>query len=121
MNDIQNRQDLEFLLSRFYEELLHDPKMHHIFIEVAQIDMAEHLPMIVDFWEQVLLHTGEYNRNVMQLHVALNRKVPLMPEHFQTWLRTFENTVKQNFAGENAENIITRALSIATIMQIKIR
>jgi len=121
MSDIQNRQDLELLLERFYDILLSNPEMHHIFIDVAKIDMRHHLPTITDFWEQVLFQTGNYKKNVMQLHVELNEKAKLSSDHFQTWLKTFESTVNQNFSGENADKIITRALSIATIMQIKIR
>ncbi|MBD3583688.1 group III truncated hemoglobin [Flavobacterium selenitireducens] len=121
MPDIQNRQDLELLLARFYDTLLQNPEMHRIFIDVAKIDMAEHLPTITDFWEQVLLHSGVYKKNVMQLHVELNEKAKLSPGHFQTWLKTFEAAVNENFSGENAEIVKTRALSIATIMQVKIR
>ncbi|NUY80756.1 group III truncated hemoglobin [Flavobacterium sp. MAH-1] len=121
MNDIQNRKDLEFLLSRFYDSLLQNPEMHHIFIDVAKIDMQEHLPIITDFWEQVLFQTGDYKKNVMKLHVELNEKVQLSPENFQTWLATFQNTVDAHFLGENSEKAKTRALSIATIMQIKLQ
>lgn len=120
MTDIQNRRDLELLLSRFYDTLLQNAEMHRIFIDVARIDMAEHIVPITDFWEQVLFQTGDYKRNVMQLHVELNEKAKLTPELFRTWLSTFESTVEQNFSGPNAEKIKTRAVSIATIMQIKI-
>ena len=119
--DIKSRTDLEFLLSEFYKTLLQNEDMRRIFIDVAQIDMDEHLPTIVDFWEQVLFHTSDYKKNVMQLHVELNEKTRLSGEHFKIWLDTFEATVSTHFSGENADKIITRALSIGTIMQIKLR
>ena len=38
----------------------------------------------------------------------------------EIWLNHFNTTVDENFTGVNAEKIKTQALSLATIMQIKI-
>lgn len=95
--------------------------MAHIFNDVAQIDLEAHLPHIVSFWEDVVLNTGDYRNNVLQVHLNLNAKVPLSKERFDTWLQVFFTTVDNLFAGQNAEKIKTRALSIATVMQIKMK
>ncbi|MFM9826562.1 hypothetical protein [Flavobacterium sp.] len=50
----------------------------------------------------------------------INKVEPLNPELFKIWLHHFFTTVDENFVGKNAEKIKTQALSIATIMQIKI-
>ena len=50
----------------------------------------------------------------------MNAKEYLSPELFTIWLHHFYDTVDANFKGEKAEQIKTQALSIATIMQIKI-
>ena len=42
------------------------------------------------------------------------------PELFKIWLRHFNQTIDENFKGDKTEQIKTQALSIATIMQIKI-
>lgn len=120
MKDIATRADLELLLSRFYERLLQNEEMRHIFIDVAQINMAEHLPTIVDFWEQLLFQTANYHKNVMQLHLDLNAKTPLSARHFQIWINTFNTSVNSHFSGPNAELAKTRALSIGTTMQVKL-
>ena len=120
MNDINNREDLLLLMRKFYNKLLTDDSISYIFTEVAKIDLEAHLPHLADFWEQTLLHTGSYKKNVLQLHLDLDAKESLTSEHFNTWLQYFDQTVTENFTGENAELIKTRALSIATIMQIKI-
>ena len=49
-----------------------------------------------------------------------NAKEHLTPELFTIWLGHFYITVDENFKGQKAEQIKTQALSIATIMQIKI-
>jgi hemoglobin len=50
----------------------------------------------------------------------VNEKEYLSPELFSIWLNHFYNSVDENFKGEKAERIKTQALSIATVMQIKI-
>lgn len=119
MKDIQNRKDLELLMADFYARLLADDTINYIFTDVAKIDLAEHLPHIVDFWELSVLHSGNYKKNVLQVHLDLNRKELLTGVHFQTWLGHFNASVDAHFSGVNAEIIKTRALSIATVMQIK--
>jgi hemoglobin len=120
MTDILTRNDLEKLLREFYGKLLQDPAISYIFTDVAKITLEDHLPHLIDFWEQTLFHTGGYRKNVMQLHLDLNAKEHLTGQHFDIWLNTFNAVVDSLFVGENAENAKTRALSIATIMKIKL-
>lgn len=120
MNDIQNQDDLYLLVDEFYKKLLADGRISYIFTDVVRIKIEEHLPILVAFWSQVVLGTGGYTRNLTQIHLDINRKEYLSPELFQIWLRHFNTTVDAYFAGENAEKIKTNALSIATMMQIKI-
>lgn len=119
--DIQQRADIEILMRAFYNTLLKDDAMAHIFNDVAQIDLEAHLPNIVSFWEGVVFNTGDYRNNVMQLHLNLNAKAPLRKERFETWLEVFYGSVDGLFEGSNAEKIKTRALSIATVMQVKMQ
>lgn len=121
MNDIETRADLEQLLAAFYAALLNDPSISYIFTDVAKINLEQHLPHIVDFWEQSIFGNNGYRKNVMQIHLDLNSHVKLTSEHFGTWLAHLENIVDKNFVGLNAEKIKTRAVSIATVMQIKLR
>lgn len=120
MNDITNRADLLHLMRQFYNKLLSDDRIRYIFTDIAQIDLEAHLPHLADFWEQTLLREGSYRKNVMHIHLELNEKESLRPEHFQIWLEHFDKTVDEHFEGSNSELIKTRALSIATIMQLKI-
>jgi hemoglobin len=119
MRDLETTQDLHHLFGEFYKKLLEDPEMHRIFLIEKNINMQQHLPHIVSFWEQIVFNTGNYNKNVMQIHMNLNALTPLKAVHFQTWLDTLFGVIDQNFKGENTEKLKTRALSIATIMQIK--
>lgn len=121
MKDIQTRADLEALLSLFYERLLKDSRINYIFTDVARIDLPSHLPKIVDFWEQNILGTGSYQNNVLKIHQDLNAAMPLNREHFSIWLSHLNDTTDEMFTGVHAEMLKTRALSIATVMQIKLQ
>ena len=120
MKDIETREDLELLLLEFYNRLLADPSISYIFTDVAKINLEEHIPHLTDFWQLSLFHTGNYKKNVMQIHLDLNEKEMFTPQHFQTWLGHFENSVNDMYTGLNAEKIKTRAHSIATVMKIKL-
>ena len=120
MNDIQNQDDLHLLVSEFYKKLLTDDSISYIFTDVVKIHLEEHLPILVTFWSQAILGTGGYVKNLTQIHLDIDQKEPLTPELFTIWLNHFYSTVDSNFTAEKAEKIKTQALSIATIMQIKI-
>jgi hemoglobin len=118
--DIENRNDLMLLMEKFYEKLLADTSIGYIFTDVAKIDLPHHLPVLVDFWDMVLFQSDTYRKNAMQLHMGLHRQSPLTKQHFDTWLAYFTQTVDELFEGEKAFMAKERALSIATVMQVKI-
>jgi hemoglobin len=120
MNDIQTQDDLFLLVDEFYKKLLSDNAISYIFTDVVKIKLEEHLPILVTFWSQGILGTGGYTKNLTQIHLEVNEKEYLSPELFKIWLNHFYNSVDENFKGEKAEQIKTQALSIATVMQIKI-
>lgn len=120
MKDILNTDDLYLLVDAFYVELLSDPAISYIFTDVVKIKLEEHLPILVTFWSQSLFNTGGYYTNLTQIHLDVNAKEYLSPELFTIWLSHFFTTVDKNFAGENSEKIKTQAVSIATVLKIKI-
>jgi hemoglobin len=120
VKDIQNQDDLYVLVDEFYKKLLQDKTISYIFTDIVKIKIEEHLPILVTFWSQAILGTGGYVKNLTQIHLDIDKKEPLTKELFDIWLSHFYSTVDENFIGENSEKIKTQALSIATIMQIKI-
>ena len=120
MNDIQTQEDLYLLVDEFYKKLLSDDSISYIFTDVVKIKLEEHLPILVTFWSQGILGTGGYSKNLTQIHLDVNEKEYLSPELFKIWLNHFNNAVDENFIGIKSEQIKTQALSIATVMQIKI-
>ena len=118
--DIENRKDIELLMTKFYDRLLADPVINYLFIDVAKIDLAHHLPIIVDFWEMVLFHADTYRKNAIEPHLKINKQSPIQKHHFNTWLSHFNQSIDELFEGDKAREAKEKAVSIATIMQIKI-
>lgn len=122
MIDIQNQDDLYIIVDEFYKKLFADEKISYIFTEIIPIHLKleEHLQILVKFWSQAILGTGGYSNNLSKIHLDIDLKEHLTPELFKIWLNHFYNSVDENFKGEKSEQIKTQALSIATVMQIKI-
>ena len=118
--DIESREDLLQLMKLFYDKLLHDESISYLFTEVAKIDLAHHLPVLVNFWDSVLFQSDTYRKNAMQPHIDLHFKSPIKEHHFETWLRYFKESVDKLFEGEKAFMAKERATSVATVMKIKL-
>jgi hemoglobin len=119
MNDIQTRDDIMFIMRSFYDKLLADETIAYIFTEVAQINLEEHFPVLVDFWDSILFGSGTYRNNAMQVHIDLAKKSPLTPAHFKTWLNYLIQSIEDDFEGYNAHVMKARAQNIAGLMEFK--
>ena len=118
--DIESRADIEILVRSFYDKVIPDPLLGHIFTEVAKVNWEIHLPVMFDFLENTLFYTGTYGGNPMKAHQKLHHMFNLNPEHFSRWVFLFTSTVDELFEGERAQLAKQRAISISTVMQIKI-
>lgn len=118
--DITNRKDIELLINRFYECVKEDPVIGYFFTDVVNVYWEKHLPVMYDFWENILFYSGTYNGNPMAIHKNLHKLSPLKKEHFDQWLQLFRNTAQRLYNGPNTDKIIQRAQSIATVMEMKI-
>jgi hemoglobin len=119
--DIQSRIDIELLMAAFYEKVKKDYTIGYIFNDIAKVNWDHHLPIICDFWETLLLDATSYSKNAMAVHYTLNRKVPLEEKHFQRWLQLFFETIDDLFTGDIATMAKTKAKSIASLMQFKMK
>ncbi len=118
-SDISSRADIEKMVSQFYELVKADNTISFIFTDVVQMNWEKHIPVIVDFWETILLDNPVYTKNAMGVHYDLNKKIPLQKEHFKSWVHLFITTVDDLFEGKIAALAKTRAKSIAAVMLFK--
>ncbi len=118
--DIATRKDIEMLVDEFYSKIKKDEQIGFIFFEIANVNLEKHLPIMYDFFENMLFYTGSYTGNPMELHKHISRLFPLTKAHFRQWNYLFCTAVDALFAGTTAELVKQRAKSISTVMQIKI-
>jgi len=118
--DIENRGDIELMVEDFYKRMLEDHLLRPFFLEAANVHLAEHLPIICDFWETVLFQTGNYRGGTLQKHLELHMEKPLEARHFERWLEYFQATVNMHFEGPKAEEVKQKARSIAAVIRVKI-
>ena len=117
--DIETRADISNFIKAFYEKVLTDETIGIIFTEKFPLNWDHHIPLIVDFWETILLDNPVYKKNAMEVHYNINKQFPLHEKHFAAWLKIFNETLDEYFAGEKVLLAKKRAAGIAQLMMIK--
>lgn len=115
--DLDSRENIAFFVDRFYQRLFADEQLAPIFVDVAEIDLAVHLPHIKDYWCKLLLGDKKYQRHTMDIHRRLHAKRPLQADDFERWLAFFNETVDEYFVGERALRAKQVAAAIAANME----
>jgi hemoglobin len=111
-HDILSREDITLLVSEFYKKVRNNAQLAPHFIHV---DWPHHTPLIIDFWNMILLGDPKYKGNPLVKHLPMK----LTPADFNQWLRLFTETIDEQFTGEKAEEAKQRAMNIATMFQYK--
>lgn len=117
MKDILSRADIATVVNAFYRKAITDPTIGYLF---DGLDLEAHLPIMHDFWENLLFRTGAYKGGMMYKHFRLHARTPLEEAHFARWLELFTQTVDEHFAGENAQIAKQFARSVANTMRERI-
>ncbi|WP_419952143.1 group III truncated hemoglobin [Methylobacterium sp.] len=102
------------LVQVFYVRARADAVLGPIFEKHVGHRWEAHLSALVDFWSSVALMSGRYSGKPHLAHVPLG----LAPEHFERWLRLFEETVPEVCQGPAAAFLVDRAHRIADSLQI---
>ena len=118
--DIRFREDINDLVRAFYTAAEKDELLKAYFGVMEQEQKARFIKHLTDFWENLILFTGDYNGNPMEMHTQLHRRQPLSIMHFQRWNQLFQEVVDQMFEGKNAETIKQKAYSISAVIQMTI-
>ena len=97
LKDIQKYEDIELLVSKFYDKLLDDPITKDKFTHLDVKDKPG------------------YKGNVFDRHSHLN----LQPAHFKRWVEFWVSTVNEMFKGPRAEQAVHRAMLLSYTFQSK--
>jgi hemoglobin len=118
--DIKTTEDIQLLVESFYSKTTQDPEIGFIFTQIAKTDFEHHLPIMVAFWDFLLLNKTGFQGNMMRTHIDLHQKIPLTEAYFDRWLAIWNTNVDELFAGEKAEDAKQRALTIGLTMRYKL-
>ena len=113
MKEIAAREDIVLMVTYFYEKVKQDNLLGPLF---AHVNWPNHLPIMYNFWSSMLLGEQSYRGNPFQKHVGL----AITAIHFDRWLELFNQTIDENFIGDNAIEVKDRARSIAGVWQYKL-
>jgi len=115
--DLDAQGQLDAFIDAFYERVLVDPLLAPLFLEVAAIDVDEHLGVIKAYWRKMLFREVGYRRNMMAHHEALHGLQYLREAHFERWLSLYRATLASGWEGPNARRADQLAVKIAGYMQ----
>lgn len=111
--DLDNKETIKVFVEQFYEKVLVDELLAHIFTDVAKINIEEHFLKIRSYWEKMLLKDPAYKRHMMNIHREVYAKFPFSTQEFERWVKLFVETVEQGYQGPMADRAIKLANTIA--------
>ena len=123
LTDIRTSEDVRLMVDAFYIKVRQDPILGVIFDQMAQVDWEEHLPLMYQFWETILLHREGYKGDPIEAHVRLDAEMRydhntgLEAIDFERWLFLFRETVDEMFAGRRSEMAKRGATRMSAHMQ----
>ena len=108
------------LVRTFYVKVKADDLLGPIFNNAENFSWEIHIPIMINFWETIILDTGSYTGNTLQVHLDLHRRHPLTKEHFDRWKLLFYSTLDELFEGKEVDLVRRRVESISGMIQYKI-
>mgnify|MGYP000951167086 CR=1 FL=1 len=117
---ITDRTDITLLVESFYTRVKKDDLIGPIFQNTENFSWETHIPIMIDFWETILLGAGSYRGNTISKHIELNRRHPLTNDHFDRWKSLFYETLDELFEGDKVAEAKKRAELMAGLMLYKI-
>jgi len=119
--ELKNRQAIALLVNSFYLKVKEDELLSPIFNNAHFFSWDTHIPIMMNFWETLLLDTATYKGNTMQKHLTLHKQFPLTPELFDRWKLLFYSTLDELFTGPGVVEARKRVEAMSSLMQFKIQ
>ena len=114
--DLRDRAQVHDAVVAFYREIVFDDLLEPLFGEVAEVDWAEHIPKLIDYWCRVLFGDVDYAGFVLDAHRRVHALEPFTAEHFERWLALWERTIDASWSGPFADQAKRHARRIAAVL-----
>jgi hemoglobin len=110
--DLSTPAHIHDLVTIFYREIVFDEVLEPVFSDVAEVDWAEHIPKLIDYWCWILLGINGYPGAVTRVHRHLHELAPIEPIHCDRWYRLWVQCIDEQWAGPGAEKAKTHAATL---------
>jgi hemoglobin len=114
--DLDHRGAIHDCVVRFYREVVFDEVLEPMFDEVAELDWAEHIPRLIDYWCRVLLDEPNLARPIIATHSRVHDLEPFRTEHFDRWYSLWVGVVAGQWQGPYATKAMAHAARIADVL-----
>jgi len=115
--EIENREDISFLVHTFYAKIRADKEIGFYFNDMIS-DWDKHLEKLTDFWETNLFAIKKYKGNPLAVHNKVDDHFDgkIASNEFGIWLNYWFQTLEEHFEGENVETLKRRARKMGTFL-----
>lgn len=110
--DITTPTHVHDLVVTFYREVVFDEVLEPMFGEVAEVDWAEHIPKLIDYWCWILFGTGSPTGAVTRAHRHLHGLSPVQREHCDRWFDLWCRSIDAHWAGPTADHARSHAATL---------
>ena len=110
--DLVTRAAVHDLVVGFYREIVHDDLLGPVFDEVAEVDWAEHIPVLIDYWSRILVDEDGPSHPIVAAHRHLHAKEPLRAAHCDRWWHLWCESLDSGWVGPGAERAKDHAASL---------
>ena len=110
--DITSVSDVHDLVVEFYRDVVFDDLLAPVFGEVVEVDWAEHIPKLIDYWARILLGAPGGVGPIMSAHRHVHSLEPVTVELCDRWFMLWSECVAQSWQGPVAERAVEHAAAI---------
>lgn len=114
--DIRSKEDIRLLIETFYLRVKHDDLLSPIINETNIPNWSDHLSLICEFWETILIQKNHYVGEPARKHLEL----PINNHHFDRWITLFHLTLDELYSGKVAEDAKFQAHKMAEVFRTKL-
>lgn len=116
--DLDSRSDIHDLVVAFYRAVVHDDVLAPVFDETAEVDWAEHIPRLIEYWCRVLLREPGSRERIVDAHARVHAIAPLRPEHFFRLFELWASVVDATWSGPTAQRAKDHAARIGSVIAL---
>lgn len=123
--DIETREDVHLLVTKFYDRIKKDAFLGPFFNR-AITDWPSHIDRLTTFWETTLFTTrkleNKYYGNPLDIHVKVDQdnNQSITQEHFGNWMNLWFKTIDELFEGDYALKAKHKAQKMSTFLYLNI-